>query len=299
MLNQLVAWSLPLIPRFIVGSVAKRYIAGETLDDAVRTVKDLNSRGMRATVDVLGEFTSELSQAQATRETCLKVLEALDQNKLDANHSIKLTSLGLQIDYQACLDNVTALLERAKALGIFVRIDMEDGPCTDATLKLFRTVRKAFSNTGIVVQAYLKRTSQDVADLTREARTNFRLCKGVYVEPATIAYKGREPVRENFKKLLRQMLDAGSYTGIATHDEALIEDAKRLIRERKLGPQNYEFQMLLGVREEKRASLVREGHGMRVYVPFGKDWYGYSTRRLKENPQMAGHVAKAVFGIGQ
>lgn len=299
MFNQLIAWCLPVIPKFIVGAVARRYIAGETLDDAVQTVKDLNSRGMRATVDVLGEFTSELSQAQATREACLKVLEALDENKLDANHSIKLTSLGLQINYQACLDNVTALLERARALGVFVRIDMEDSPCTEATLKLFRTVRKSFSNTGIVVQAYLKRTSQDVADLTREAGTNFRLCKGVYVEPPAIAYKGRELVRENFKKLLLQMLDAGSYIGIATHDEALIEDAKKLIQERKLGPQNYEFQMLLGVREEKRAQLVREGHGMRVYVPFGRDWYGYSTRRLKENPQMAGYVAKAIFGIGQ
>lgn len=299
MLNRLVAWSLPVIPRFIVGSVAKRYIAGETLEDAVRVVKDLNSRGIRATVDVLGEFITSLDQAQATREACLKVLEVLDANELDANHSIKLTSLGLQINYQACLDNVSALLERARALGNFVRIDMEDSPCTDATLKVFRTVRKSFSNTGIVVQGYLKRTSQDVQDLTREARTNFRLCKGVYVEPAAIAYKGKEPVRENYRNLLRQMLDAGSFVGIATHDEVLIEDAKKVIQERKLGPQDYEFQMLLGVREEKRASLVREGHGMRVYVPFGKDWYGYSTRRLKENPQMAGHVAKAIFGIGQ
>ncbi len=299
MLNRVVAWSLPLIPRFIVGSVARRYIAGETLEDAVRVVKDLNARGMRATVDVLGEFITTLGQAEGTRKACLGVLEALDKNKLDANHSIKLTSLGLLINYQACLDNVTVLLERAKALGMFVRIDMEDSPCTDATLKLFRTVRKSFPNTGIVVQAYLKRTSQDVADLVQEARTNIRLCKGVYVEPEAIAYKGREPVRENFKRLLRQMLDAGSYVGIATHDEALIEDAKKLVQERTFGPQHYEFQMLLGVREEKRASLVREGHGMRVYVPFGREWFGYSTRRLKENPQMAGHVAKAVFGIGQ
>jgi proline dehydrogenase len=299
MFNELVAWCLPIIPRFIVGAVSRRYIAGETLEDAVRVVKDLNAKGMRATVDVLGEFTSDLSQAQATREACIGVLEALNRNRLDANHSIKLTSLGLQIDFQACLDNVTAVLERARTLGNFVRIDMEDSPCTDATLRVFRTVRKSFANTGIVVQSYLKRTCQDVAELTQEAKTNFRLCKGVYVEPAAIAYKDREPVRSNYKKLLHQMADAGSFVGIATHDEVLIEDAKRLIQERKLGPKDYEFQMLLGVREEKRAQLVREGHGMRVYVPFGKDWYGYSTRRLKENPQMAGHVTKAIFGIGQ
>lgn len=299
MFNQLVAWCLPVIPRFIVGAVARRYIAGETLEDAVRVVKDLNAKGMRATVDVLGEFIKDLGEAEQTRKSCLAVLEALDKNKLDANHSIKLTSLGLNLNYQACMDNVTALLERAKDMGKFVRIDMEDSACTEATLKLFREVRRSFPNVGIVVQSYLKRTAQDVAVLTREAPTSFRLCKGIYVEPAAIAYKGKEPVRENFKKVLRQMFDAGSPVGIATHDEVLIEDAKGLIAERKLGPQDYEFQMLLGVREEKRAQLVQQGHGMRVYVPFGKDWYGYSTRRLKENPQMAGHVAKAIFGIGQ
>jgi proline dehydrogenase len=299
MLNHLVAWSLPFIPRFIVAAVAKRYIAGETLDDAVRVIGELNAKGMRATVDVLGESINDLHQAQSMREICYGVLAALEKNKLDANHSIKLTSLGLKINYQACFHNVTAILEHAGAHGNFVWIDMEDSAVTDATFRLFREVRKHFSNVGIVVQAYLKRTSQDVKDLTQETQTTFRLCKGIYVEPEIIAYKGKEPVRDNFKKILRQMFDAGSYVGIATHDEDLIEDAKRVIQERNLGKQDYEFQMLLGVREEKRAALVGQGYPMRVYVPFGKDWYGYSTRRLKENPQMAGNVFKAMFGIGQ
>ncbi len=299
MLNHLVAWSLPFIPRFIVAAVAKRYIAGESLDDAVRVIRELNSRGMRATVDALGEFISDLRQAQSMREVCYGVLEALEKNKLDANHSIKLTSLGLKISYQACLHTVSSILEHAKTRGNFVWIDMEDSADTDATFKLYREVRKSFSNVGIAVQAYLKRTSRDVQQLTQEARTIFRLCKGIYVEPATIAYQGKEPVRENFKKILRQMFDAKSYVGIATHDEDLLEDATSVIRERNLGKQEYEFQMLLGVREEKRAALVGQGYPLRVYVPFGKEWYGYSTRRLKENPQMAGHVFRAMFGIGQ
>jgi proline dehydrogenase len=284
-----------LVPKPIVRKVSRRYIAGEELEDALRTVRALNQQKICATLDVLGEFIHHKEQALAMCEHELKVLDAIRESGVDSNISIKLTSLGLKIDFEFCCEQVKALLQRAAATGNFVRIDMEDSSCTSPTLELYTRMRaQGFTNVGVVLQACLRRTAADIDALPAEG-LNVRLCKGIYIEPEDIAFKDKEEVRENFKLLLRKLLDKGAYVGIATHDDLLIEDACALIQERRLPPSAYQFQMLLGVREERRTQLVQNGHPMRVYVPFGKDWYEYSLRRLKENPEMASHVMRAMF----
>jgi proline dehydrogenase len=299
MLNKIIALGIPFVPRAVVGRIAMRYIAGETLGDAVAKVRALNAERAMATIDVLGEFIKTREEASGNLRKNLAVLDALHENRLDANVSIKLTSLGFDIDADFTRMNVEMILTRARDRGNFVRIDMEDSPHTGKTLDLYERLRgEGFENTGPVIQSYMRRSETDVARLIT-LRANVRLCKGIYVEPHHIAFREPEMVRENYRRLLRQLLDGGCYVGIATHDEPLLEDALRVVDERKLPTSAYEFQMLLGVREERRRSLVGAGHRMRVYVPFGADWYGYSTRRLKENPKMAGYIVKAMFGGGK
>jgi len=292
--NQLIVSLLPLTPKSIVARFAKPYIAGEELADAVRTVKALNAGKAMATVDVLGEDITTREEAIAAREECKRVLAAISGNALDSNISIKLTQLGLKIDTGFCLSNVEEILDAAKVQNNFVRIDMEDHTCTDDTLKIFQTVKEKYSNVGIVIQAYLKRSEGDIRRLAAE-KAKVRLCKGIYNEPAGIAFKGKGEIQQNYLRLLRILLDARCYVGIATHDDVLLNGAKTMIGEMKLLPQEYEFQMLLGVRSEKRNELIRGGHRLRVYTPFGKRWYAYSVRRLKENPQMAGYIVKSIF----
>lgn len=289
---------MPYVPKPIVAKVASRYIAGATLSDAVSTVRNLNAMNAMATVDVLGEDIFTKDQAAGSRNGSTDVLRAIAEHSLNSNLSIKLTSLGLKMDKQFCIDNTTAIVDTAKQFNNFVRIDMEDRTCTDDTLEIYRTMRSRYERVGIVIQAYLHRSEKDVKALTAE-KANVRLCKGIYVEPAEVAIKDRAGIQNNYLKLLRIMFEGGSYVGIATHDDVLINGAKAMINEMKLPKDRYEFQMLLGVRDETRKRLLEEGHRLRVYVPFGKDWYAYSVRRLKENPQMAGHVFKAIFGIGQ
>jgi proline dehydrogenase len=293
-LNQLVVSSLSFTPKFIVAKVADRYIAGEHLTDAVATVKQLNSKGVMATIDVLGEDVTTRSEAIAARDACTSVLHAISENSLDANLSVKLTQIGLKIDKEFCRENVETILSAAQAVNNFVRIDMEDHTCTDATLDVYRAVRKKFSNVGIVIQAYLRRSEDDVKALAAES-ANVRVCKGIYNEPAAIAFKDRREIQQNYVRLLKILFNAKCRVGIATHDDVLIDAASQIIQDLRLTPQDYEFQMLLGVRSERRAQLVREGHRLRVYTPFGKQWYAYSIRRLKENPQIAGYVFKAMF----
>jgi proline dehydrogenase len=292
--NQLIVSLLPLTPKSIVARFAKPYIAGEELADAVRTVKALNAGKAMATVDVLGEDITTREEAVAAREECKRVLAAISGNALDSNISVKLTQLGLKIDTGFCLSNVEEILNAAKAQNNFVRIDMEDHTCTDDTLKIFQTVKEKYSNVGIVIQAYLKRSESDIRRLAAE-KAKVRLCKGIYNEPAGIAFKGKGEIQENYLRLLRILLDARCYVGIATHDDVLLNGAKTMIGEMKLLPNEYEFQMLLGVRSEKRNELIRSGHRLRVYTPYGKRWYAYSVRRLKENPQMAGYIVKSIF----
>lgn len=299
MLNALIAKLLPIVPKPIVRAVAGRYIAGATVEHAVQTVRQLNAEGAKTTIDVLGEFVESRKQSLEETEMSLLTLDAIHQHNLQSGLSIKPTSLGLGIDEEFCYGNVRRVLERAAQYGRFVRIDMENSPYTTKTLDLYRKLRAdGFENTGVVIQAYMRRSEEDIRSLV-PLNASVRLCKGIYIEPQEIAYKGREEVQENYKRLLVQLFDNKMYVGIATHDDVLIDFARQYIEKNAISRNRYEFQMLMGVRDEKRRELLREGHALRVYVPYGSDWYGYSVRRLKENPQVAGHIFKAMFTGGR
>ncbi len=293
-LNSLVAATLPYVPKPIVGFFSKEYIAGETPEDAVRTVKDLMAQGMCATIDVVGEEVKTKDDSTAAVNTYLSVLKEINAQNLDANISVKPTHMGLLLDSEFCYNNIRMLVEEAKKYNNFVRIDMEDATVTTATLDLYRRIRKDFDNVGVVIQAYMRRTMADVDDLIKE-KANLRLCKGIYREAREIAYKDKEIINYNYTYALETLLKNNCYIGIATHDEKLVWDALKLIRELKLKREQYEFQMLLGVDPELRKILVNAGHRLRVYVPFGTEWFAYSTRRLKENPDVAGHIIKDVI----
>jgi proline dehydrogenase len=293
-LNKLVVATIPIIPRKVVRFFAGRYIAGETIHHAVDTVRQLNAEGVCATLDVLGEDVFTREEATASAQQSIAVLQTISRERLDSNLSIKLTSLGLKIDKTFCTENVRGILKIAAGHGIFVRFDMEDSSCTTDTIDVFRTLHKEFPQTGIVLQAYLRRTEEDARLLIGD-KVNFRLCKGIYKEAREVAFQPRTEVQENYQRVLRAMLAGGSYVGIATHDTVLTDAAAAMIRELGLRRDQYEFQMLLGVRPELRKKLVRDGHKVRLYVPFGEHWYGYSTRRFKENPEIAGYVFKALF----
>lgn len=294
-LNTLVARTLPFIPKSIVGRVARRYIAGTSLRDAVRVIRDLNARGMMATLDLLGEDIYEQTEAVAIKDEWLKIVRSINDERLDSNISLKLSQLGLRFDRELCYRQVSAIVDAARQMGNFVRIDMEDSSTTTDTLALYRRLRESgFDNVGVAIQAYLRRSEDDIRSIAR-MKANFRLCKGIYIEPEEIAYRDREDIRRNFVLLLRTIFESGCYVGIATHDEYVIERAYELIERYRPPRDRYEFQMLLGVREALRDSIVRQGHRLRVYVPFGEQWYAYSVRRLKENPQIAGYVIKAMF----
>lgn len=293
-LGRAVVATLPLAPKFLVGRVASRYVAGETLEDAVATIRQLNSTGAMATLDVLGEEVTERSKAQAAVEEYLRVFAAIREHRLDANVSLKLTLLGLKIDEAFCCDNVERIAAAAAGHGSFVRLDMEDNTCTDATLRIYNRLQPRFGNLGVVLQAYMRRTLADIAALPAES-ANVRLCKGIYIEPRRIAWKGYETVRRNFVAALEKMILQGVYAGIATHDEYLVCAATELIDRHRVPRDRYEFQMLLGVDPELRRILLDAGHRLRVYVPYGADWYPYSVRRLRENPEIALHVINAML----
>ena len=294
-LNKIIVSVLPAVPKPIVRIFANRYIAGDRLSDAVVVVKELNSQGIMATLDVLGESITTKEEAISARDAILELFPVIHNEKLDSNVSIKLTQLGLALDRNFCLANVRMILSKSTEFNNFVRIDMEDSAVTDDTLWVYREIRKEYQNSGIVLQAYLHRTERDAEQLIGEELGHFRLCKGIYIEPASIAFKEHDEINRNFVKVMKKMMKAKTYVGIATHDDFLIEAAYNIIDELKLGKKEYEFQMLLGVRDELRSKIVRNGHRMRVYVPFGEHWYRYSIRRFKENPQIAGYVLKALF----
>ena len=292
LVDRLIASSLPAVPRPLVRRLADRYMAGEHLTDAVRTVAGLNRRGATATVDVLGEFVHDRDQAQATKEEYLGLLDALSRAGLDANISVKLTALGLEVDPGLCRDLLGAVVGRARELETFVRIDMEHSAVTSQTLAIYRELREAgHDGVGVVIQSYLKRSIDDVRALA-DLLPRVRLVKGIYVEPAAIAYTDPAEINRSFVHLLEELMDGGSHVAIATHDESLVTAAQRLARERGLDRERYEFQLLLGVKEQLRDRLIASGERVRIYVPYGEAWYGYSVRRLKENPSIAGYVAR-------
>ncbi len=287
---------LPAVPKPVVRRISSRYIAGEELDDALRVVRQLNDQRKLATIDVLGEEITEPQEAQAIAGAYREAFEAIERGKLDSNVSVKPTALGLKLGYELFRENLTAVVEHAKSRGNFVRIDMEDSSTTDDTLRLYRELRAAgHDNVGVVFQARLKRTLADIRELS-ELKPNVRLCKGIYLERPEIAYRDFDSVRASFVQALEALLDAGCYVGIATHDEWLVEQGQRLVSARGLGREEYEFQMLLGVRSSLGDDLVRGGDRLRIYTPFGRHWYAYSLRRLQENPKIAGYIAADTVG---
>jgi proline dehydrogenase len=292
--DRLIATSLPAVPRPLVRRFADRYMAGETLADAVSTVASLNRIGAAATVDVLGEFVHEPAQCQATADQYVQLLDAIAEDRLDATISVKLSALGLEIDPDLALGHLQRVVEVAAGHSNRVRIDMEHSGLTDQTLGIYRTLREqGRDNVGIVLQAYLRRTFDDVRALA-DLIPSVRLVKGIYIEPPELAYTERALVNRNFMALLRELVDLGCRVAVASHDEALVAEARRLADQRRLGPDRYEFQLLLGVKEPLRDELIAAGHRVRIYVPYGEAWYGYSLRRLKENPSIAGYVARDV-----
>jgi proline dehydrogenase len=295
-LNRVVITTMPLVPKFVVGRVASRYIAGSKLEDAVDTVLELAGEGAMATIDLLGEDTTRKEQAEEAAQVYHKILDAIHSRKLNANISLKPTHFGLKLGYDLTAGLVEDVSAHAKQNGTFLRIDMEDRHTTDDTFKLYYQTRSRNENVGVVIQAYLRRTIKDIEHL-KESKANLRLCKGIYREPREAAYKNRSIIIRNYALLLKELLEAGCYVGIATHCEETVWHALRIIHELKLSPDKYEFQMLLGVEEDLRRILIEQGHRLRVYVPFGEEWYAYSTRRLKENPSVAGHIIRDFFGI--
>ena len=291
LLDRAIVRVLPAVPRPVVRRLSSRYIAGPELADACRVVARLNERGRLATIDVLGEEVTRREQARELVAAYMDVFETIRRERLDANVSVKLTGLGLKLDRDLCRDNLARIVRCAAERDNFVRIDMEDSSTTSDTLAVYRELReRGLDNVGVVLQASLKRTLRDIGELA-PLRPSVRVCKGIYVEPPELAYHEYETVRLSFVEAISALLDAGAYVAVATHDEWVIGEALALFAERGLEPSEYEFQMLLGVREELGDELVREGHRLRIYVPFGRQWYEYSLRRLQENPKIAGYVA--------
>ncbi|MCG6185958.1 proline dehydrogenase family protein [Maribellus maritimus] len=300
MLNKLIANMLPYMPKKLVWVFSKRYIAGETIEEGLLASKLLNAKNIEVTVDLLGEFIETLEEAEQNKDYYIKIIDEFTSEGIKGSFSLKPTMFGLLINAEACYNYVHEVVKHAAEKNSFVRIDMEDSQCVDMEIEIFRKLRTKFpKNVGLVLQAYLKRTLADIKGLqdlnTDENPINFRLCKGIYVEPAKIAFKDYQEVREHFLEDLEYMLQNNMYAAIATHDKFLIENANKLLEKYKTPKNRYEFQMLYGVTPELRQSIVDQGHLMRVYVPFGKHWFGYSTRRLKENPKMANHIIKAIF----
>jgi proline dehydrogenase len=303
MLNKLLADALPYMPKKLIWIFSKRYIAGETIEDGLNASRQLNKEGIEVTVDLLGEFITTIQQAEENRKKYIEIIERFSSEGIKGHFSLKPTMFGLLIDKEICFANIEEVIKKAAEKKTFVRIDMEDSQCVDMELELYRRLQQKYpAHVGLVIQAYMRRTMDDLLNMNNihlnGTPLNFRLCKGIYNEPKEIAFKGFEEIRQHYLEDLDYMLSHNMYVGIATHDKYLVEKAMEIIKAKNLDKSKYEFQMLYGVTPELRSSIVKQGHRMRVYVPFGKDWFGYSTRRLKENPKMASHIVKALFFRG-
>lgn len=302
-LNKIIAAVLPLMPQKLVWIFSKRYIAGQNLDEAITTAKKLNAEGNMVTIDLLGEFITKMSEAEINKEEYLEIINRAEKEGINGNYSLKPTMFGLLIDMEACYTIIREIVVKAVEYNNFVRIDMEDSQCVDMEIEIFRRLKKDFpKNVGLVLQSYMRRTMSDIENMmdlsTTEIPVNYRLCKGIYVEPENIAYKKHEEINEHYLEELEYMFKNGVYPAIATHDEKLVEGAYNLIEKYKVPNDKFEFQMLYGVTPALRKSILKKGFRMRIYVPFGKQWFAYSTRRLKENPKMAQEIIKALFVRG-
>jgi proline dehydrogenase len=293
--DRLIAASLPAVPKPVVRHFADRYMAGESRLDALATVRELNETGAAATLDVLGESVTDAAQATAAADEYIGLLGDIAEAGLNATVSVKLTAFGLEIEQSLALDNVRRVVEAAAGHGSFVRIDMEHSDVTDRTLGIYRTLRgEGFDNVGIVLQSYLRRTEDDLASLA-PLKPSVRLVKGIYVEPEQIAFTDPAQINREYIARLEDLFRAGCTVASATHDEELIAATQRLARELNLPRERYEFEMLLGVRENLSSRLLSAGERVRIYVPYGDAWYAYSVRRLRENPSIAGYVARDVL----
>ena len=300
MINKIIAGLLPHMPKKLVWMFSKEYIAGENLAEAIINAKKLNAQGILTTIDVLGEFITTLEEAEANKKEYLEVIAEAEKAGVNGNYSLKPTFFGLLLDKNIAYGHIREVVAKAASYGNFVRIDMEDSPCTDMEIELYRKLKAEFpANVGLVIQAYLKRTLGDLEKLkdinTPEHPVNLRVCKGIYVEEEAIAYKQYGDINNHFLKDIEYMFQQKMYPAIATHDVPVIEGAYKLLEKYQVARESYEFQMLYGVTPALRKSIVDKGHRMRVYVPFGKQWFRYCTRRLKENPKMAGVILKAIF----
>ena len=300
MINKIIADILPYMPKRLVWIFSKKYISGENLSDALSESEKLNMEGCSVTLDILGEYVSQLSEAEQYKIQYLDVIKQFTSRKINGNFSVKPSMLGLLLDKEVCYHNFREIVVAADLAGSFIRIDMEDSTCTDDEILLYRRLKAEFpTRVGLVVQAYLKRTLNDLQELldvhTPSSPLNFRLCKGIYVEDQSIAFKGYQEIRDQYLMDLEFMLKNGIYVGIATHDSYLVEHSMRIIEKLNISKDKFEFQMLYGVTSNLRRSILEKGYAMKVYVPFGKQWFNYSTRRLKENPNMVWHIVKAIF----
>jgi proline dehydrogenase len=303
MFNKLLVGLLDYFPKDLVWVFSKRYIAGKELKDAVTVTKKLNSNRIKATMDLLGEFQTRREKIQYYKEEYLRLIETSVEKGLDNSFSVKPTMFGLLLDEDMCYGNIREIVAKAASYDRFVRIDMEDTQCTDLELALYKKLLDEFpGHVGIVLQAYLRRTLNDLGMLVKfdhgRGLINVRMCKGIYNEPEELAYKDKDEINQHFLDDLEFMFRNNIYSAIATHDKKLINGAYEKISNYKLSNDRFEFQMLYGVTPELRRSVVEKGFTMRIYVPYGKDWYNYSTRRLKENPRMVTHIIKALFFRG-
>lgn len=303
MLNKLIANILPHMPKKLIWVFSKRYIAGETIEEGLLASKLLNEKGIEVTVDLLGEFIKTLDEARENRNQYFEIINRFTSENVVGNFSLKPTMFGLLIDKEVCFQYIREIVALASEKNSFIRIDMEDSECVDMEIEIFKKLQTEFpKNVGLVLQAYLRRTTKDLENLNTLNSglnpLNFRLCKGIYIEPEKIAFKDYQKVRDMYLINLEYMFRNKMYAGIATHDKFLVEKAFQLIEKYNVSKNMCEFQMLFGVTPELRQSIVDKGFKMRVYVPFGKQWFKYSTRRLKENPKMASEIIKALFVRG-
>ncbi|MBD8007476.1 proline dehydrogenase family protein [Bacillus norwichensis] len=273
---------------------AARFVAGETIEQAAAIIKELNGKGLKVTIDYLGEFVDNQKEARRMVDNCIEAIKIIGREKLDSQLSLKLTSMGMDISDDYVMSTMREIMDAANKNKVFVTIDMEDYVRCEKTLQIFKQLRREYDNIGTVIQAYLFRTSKDMEELDAYA-PNLRLVKGAYKESSEVAFPNKVDVDDNYKKIIQTHLLHGHYTAVATHDDAIIEFTKQFVKEHNIPNDQFEFQMLYGIRSERQLELAQEGYTMRVYVPYGTDWYGYFMRRLAERPANVSFILKGIF----